>query len=45
VRGKYLVREHAVELRRIIPALSIVVISNGKIRYTGGIATAHAPTG
>jgi hypothetical protein len=45
VRGKYLVREHAVELRRIIPALPIVAVSNGPVRYQGGIATACAPTG
>jgi len=35
VRGKYLVIEHAVELRRIIPALPIVVAVSGFLR-TGG---------
>ncbi len=45
VRGKYLVTEHAVELRRIIPALPIVLADGGLIRYHGGIATARTPTG
>jgi hypothetical protein len=45
VRGKYLGREHAVELRRIIPALPIVAGITGPVRYQGGIATARAPTG
>jgi hypothetical protein len=45
VRGKYLVAEHAVELRRIIPALPIVLADGGPIRYHGGIATARTPTG
>jgi hypothetical protein len=35
VRGKYLVTEHAVELRRIIPALPIVAAVSGFLR-TGG---------
>jgi hypothetical protein len=35
VRGKYLVTEHAVELRRIIPALPIVAAVNGFFRTRG----------
>jgi len=44
VRGKYLVSEHAVELRRIIPALAIVVAATGILR-TGGNETARADAG
>jgi hypothetical protein len=36
VRGKYLVTEHAVELRRIIPALPIVAAASGVFRSQGG---------
>jgi len=36
VRGKYLVREHDVELRRIIPARSIVADGVG-FSATGGV--------
>jgi hypothetical protein len=35
VRGKYLVTEHAVELRRIIPALPIVAAVSGFFRGGG----------
>jgi hypothetical protein len=42
LRGKYLVTEHAVELRRIIPALPIVAVVSGVLR-TGGFAAALAP--
>ena len=45
LRGKYLVTEHAVELRRIISALPIVVAEAEPVRYQGGIATARAPAG
>jgi hypothetical protein len=45
VRGKYLVTEHAVELRRIIPAPPIALADDGPVRYHGGIATARAATG
>ena len=41
VRGKYLVTEHAVELRRIIPALPIVAAVTGFLR-TGDSETAGA---
>jgi hypothetical protein len=43
LRGKYLVTEHAVELRRIISALPIVLADVGAVRYQGGFATACAP--
>ena len=42
VRGKYLVREHAVELRRIIPALPIVVAVSGFFRSGGKLDGRHA---
>ncbi len=46
VRGKYLGTEHAVELRRIIPALPIALADGGSRSATrGGIATARAPVG
>jgi len=45
VRGKYLVREHAVDMRRIIPALPIALADGGQVRYHGGIATARAQAG
>jgi len=44
VRGKYLVTEHAVELRRIIPALPIVAAGSGFFRTRGGSEAAHVPT-
>jgi len=43
VRGKYLVTEHAVELRRIIPALLIVLVTVGLVRYWG-VSRRHART-
>ncbi len=41
VRGKYLVTEHAVELRRIIPAPLKVLVRVGLVRYWG-VSTRHA---
>jgi hypothetical protein len=43
VRGKYLVTEHAVELRRIIPALPIVAAADGFLRSQGVSETARTP--
>jgi hypothetical protein len=43
VRGKYLVIEHAVELRRIIPALPIVIAGPVVSPAAGGSETARAP--
>jgi len=43
VRGKYLVTDHAVELRRIISALAIVAVVNGIQRSRGVFETARAP--
>jgi hypothetical protein len=43
LRGKYLVTEHAVELRRIISALPIVAVVRGILRSRGVFATVRAP--
>ena len=45
VRGKYLVTEHAVELRRIIPALPIVAAASGFLRSQGVSETARDERG
>lgn len=43
LRGKYLVRAHAVELRRIIPALPIAKAGGASLRFKRGICAARVP--